>query len=303
VTTIDELHGAVVVRNGTVVLEQYGTGDDHAWDRPLGPVTFGPDTLHDLRSVTKSVVALLYGTALADGLVPAPGEPLLRHFPQYPDLAADPARAALTVEHALTMTLGVQWREDVPYTSPANAEIAMEHAPDRYRYILQQPIVEPPGTRWHYCGGASALLGHLITAGTGQPLPQYAQQVLFEPLGIEHHEWHRGTDGIASPASGLRLTPRDLARIGEHVRAGSDWITTMLRPRHTTDWGAGYGYHWYREHIAGHPFAAALGNGGQRLLVSPELQLTIAITAGAYDDPQQWRAPQAFAETVVESLR
>jgi CubicO group peptidase (beta-lactamase class C family) len=207
------------------------------------------------------------------------------------------------------MSLGVEWREDLPYNGPANAEIAMELAPDRYRYILERPILEPPGTRWTYCGGATALLGHLIADGTGRPLPEYGRAVLFAPLGIDSFEWMAGDDGVASAASGLRLAPRDLARIGELVLAEGawdgqdvvpgDWIRTMLQPRLPTEWGAQYGYQWYIESIAGNRLVAGMGNGGQRLLVLPDLDLTVAIAAGNYDDPDQWRTPLAVLERVI----
>src|SRR5690348_17455932 len=114
---VDGLHAVLVVHSGQVVLEYYGTGEDFSWATPLGVVAFGPETLHDIRSVTKSVTALLYGIALGEGRVPPPAEPLLRWFPRYPDLVADPERARLTVEHALTMSLGMEWREDLPYNS------------------------------------------------------------------------------------------------------------------------------------------------------------------------------------------
>jgi CubicO group peptidase (beta-lactamase class C family) len=305
----DGLHGVVVVRAGEPLLEYYGSGEDHSWGTPLGVVDFGPGTLHDVRSVTKSVTALLYGIALGEGLVPGPADSLLSRFPAYPDLAADPQRARLTVEHALTMSLGLEWREDLPYDSPANAEIAMELAPDRYRYVLERPVVAPPGTRYAYCGGASALLGGLITAGTGRPLPEYARSVLFEPLGIGELEWMGGYDGVASAASGLRLAPRDLARIGELVLARGEWngrrvvpaswIDTMLTPRQKTDWGAGYGYQWYIETRVGRPAWLAIGNGGQRLAILPDLDTAVAITAGNYDDPEQWRTPSAVLDEVV----
>lgn len=275
----------------------------------VGQVDFGPATLHDLRSVTKSVTALLYGIALGDGLVPAPGQPLLGQFPEYPDLATDPQRARLTVEHALTMSLGLDWREDVPYDSPDNAEIAMELAPDRYRYVLERPIVEPPGERWAYCGGATALLGKLIADGTGQALEAYGRAKLFAPLGVEQFHWMAGDDGVASPASGLRLAPRDLARIGELVLAGgvwagrrlvpASWISEMLEPRLPTGWSAEYGYHWYFQALAGHRTASAMGNGGQRLIVLPDLELAVAVTAGNYDDPEQWRTPVAVLEQII----
>jgi CubicO group peptidase (beta-lactamase class C family) len=176
---------------------------------------FGPDTLHDLRSVTKSIVGLLYGIALDRGLVPPPEAPLLAQFPEYPELATDPQRARLTILHALTMTLGMEWDEQRPYTDPANSEIAMERAPDRYRYILERPFVAAPGERWIYSGGAVALLGHLIAKGAHTTLPEFARQALFAPLGITTFEWAEGADGVASAASGLRLRPMDLLRIGK----------------------------------------------------------------------------------------
>ncbi len=303
------LHAVVAVCGGQTLLEYYGSGEDFAWGAPLGVVEFGSETLHDIRSVTKSVTALLYGIALGEGLVPPPGEPLLRQFPQYPGLAADPQRARLTVEHALTMSLGVEWCEDTPYDSEANAEIAMELAPDRYRYILERPVIEPPGERWTYCGGAAALLGRLIADGTGQPLPQYGRAVLFAPLGIDDFKWMAGADGVASAASGLRLVPRDLARIGELVLAegawggrrvvSADWIRTMLQPRLRTGESAQYGYQWYIQSIEGHRLVAGMGNGGQRLFVLPDLDLTVAVAAGNYDDPDQGRTPLTVLERVI----
>src|SRR5260221_3221417 len=186
------LHSVLIARDGRLVLERYCEGADEDWGEKLGTVAFGPETLHDLRSVTKSIVGLIYGIALDRGLVPPPDAPLLAQFPEYPDLIADPQRARLTVAHALTMTLGMEWDEERPYTDPANSEIAMEMAPDRYRFILDRPIVAAPGTRWIYSGGAVALLGRLIAKGAGKTLPEFARESLFEPLGIEAFEWAEG---------------------------------------------------------------------------------------------------------------
>jgi CubicO group peptidase (beta-lactamase class C family) len=294
------LHGVAVVLDGDVVVERYGTGEDWSWGDPLGVVAFGPDVLHDLRSVSKSVVSLLYGIALERGLVPPPDDPLLASFPEYPDLVSDPRRSRLRIEHALTMSLGLEWNEDVPYTDETNSEIAMEFAPDRYRFVLGRPVVEEPGRRWTYCGGATALLGALIERGAGISLPEFARAVLFEPLGIERFAWLAGDDGVASPASGLRLTPRDLARIGRlMLDAGrwngtpvvpEAWVRAATRPHLEIDDETAYGYQWYLARVpAGAlspepvPAVVAMGNGGQRLYVVPDLRLVVAITAGNYD--------------------
>jgi CubicO group peptidase (beta-lactamase class C family) len=309
----DGLHALVVVHDGQRVLEHYGVGEDFSWGTSLGTVDFGPHTLHDLRSVTKSVTSLLYGIALGRGLVPEPSASLLAGFPEYPDLAADPERARLTVEHALTMSLGMEWKEEIPYDSPANAEIAMELAPDRYRFVLERPVLEPPGVRYSYSGGATALLGGLLARGTGRPLPEFAREELFGPLGIDRFEWMAGPDGVPSAASGLRLATPDLARLGELVLAGGEWngrqlvpaawLTAMLEPRLPIEWGGSYAYQWYCGETAGHRWVGAMGNGGQRLTVLADLGLVVAVTAGNYDDPEQWRTPEAVLKRVVLGSR
>jgi CubicO group peptidase (beta-lactamase class C family) len=154
------LHGLVVLRNDGVVLERYFEGDDRKRGvGAIGHVAFKPDTLHDLRSCSKSIVGLLYGIALDQGKVPPPETPLYSAFPEYAKLAG----TRPTVQHALTMTMGTDWDESsLAYSDPRNSETAMDEAEDRYRYILDRPVVGVPGTHWTYCGGATALLARLI---------------------------------------------------------------------------------------------------------------------------------------------
>ncbi len=71
------VHGVVALRRGRMVFERYMAGTDEIWGRPLGTVEFTADTLHDMRSVTKSIVGLLYGIALGNSRVPAPDQSLL----------------------------------------------------------------------------------------------------------------------------------------------------------------------------------------------------------------------------------
>jgi CubicO group peptidase (beta-lactamase class C family) len=228
--TLPNLHGVMAARGGQIFFEKYLAGPD-AGRRPLGIIRFEPDTLHDMRSVTKSIVGLLYGIALAADRVPAPESNLLSQFPEYADLSGDSARRSLTVKHALTMTLGTDWDEiPFPYSDPRNGETAMNNAADRYRYVLERPVIESPGVRWIYNGGATALLARLITKGTGQPLHEFAREALFGPLHIENTEWRQGVDGEPIAASGLRMTLRDLARIGVTILNGGQWNGRQVIP-------------------------------------------------------------------------
>lgn len=309
------VHGVVALRGGRIVFERYIDGNDMKWGQTLENVKFGPETLHDIRSVTKSIVGLLYGIALAKGRVPALDEPIIAQFPEYADLGRDPERERITIRHALTMTLAMEWNENAPYTDPANSEIAMEQAPDRYRFILDRPILGKPGRGWIYSGGAVALIGKIIERGTGQSLPDFAKEVLFDPLGIDGVEWIRGQDGEPSAASGLRLSPRSLARIGQVILQGGEWQGRSVIPKSWLDesfqpaaivdigWrGMHYGYLWYLGEEAitdktgtyGERFVAAFGNGGQRLFVFPGFDFVLAITTGNYNSPDQWMAPAAL---------
>jgi CubicO group peptidase (beta-lactamase class C family) len=310
-----DVHVVVVARSGRILLERYDTGTDEAWGTPLGKVTFTPETLHDLRSVTKSIVGLLYGIALDRELVPRPDASLLAQFPQYPDLATDPRHARLTVLNALNMTLGMEWDEQRPYNDPANSEIAMERASDRYRYVLDRPFVTEPGTRWIYSGGAVALIGYLIAKGAGTTLPEFARDALFTPLGITSFEWAQGADGVASAASGLRLRPHDLLRIGQMVLAGGtwngqrvvsrEWLDASFTPAVDTNMGVKYGRLWYIGEdtvptMPGvHRWLAGFGNGGQRLFMMPDADLTAVVFCGAYNRPDQGVAPKRIWHEMV----
>ena len=315
-----DLHAVLVVRSGRIVLEQYYDGPDESWGDPLGHISFGQESLHDLRSVTKSIVGLLYGIALEQGLVPPPEAPLLEHFPQYSDLAGDPRRAQLTIEHALTMTLGTEWKELSPYTSAANSEISMEKAPDRLRFVLERPFEAAPGARWNYCGGATALLGGLISQGSGKTLAEFARKTLFAPLGISAFEWATGRDGVHSAASGLRLAARDLARIGELVRglgqwAGqqivpSEWIEASIRRAADAGDGLEYGRQWFLGQatvpaMPEHPqrWIAGFGNGGQRLWIMPSIATTAVIFGGNYNALDAWISPmRVWREIVIANV-
>ncbi|UEM22747.1 beta-lactamase family protein [Skermanella mucosa] len=316
---LPNVHGIVAARGGRIVCERYWPGLDDARGRPLGIVRFGPETLHDLRSITKSIVGLLYGIALAAGHVPPPDAVLIDQFPEFPDLAGDPERRALRVEHALTMTLGLEWDElTLSYADPRNSEIAMDRAADRHRFVLERPVIHSPGECWTYNGGATALLARLIVKGTGRSLPDFARESLFEPLGIGRAEWHRSASGEVFAASGLRLALRDLVRIGVMLLDGGrwqergvvpkEWLNSSFRPAVGLPDGRRYGYHWYLGAVpmddgAGgirwEEMVNAIGYGGQRLFLLPRLDLVVAVFAGNYGTSDQWLPPLTVLRDLV----
>jgi CubicO group peptidase (beta-lactamase class C family) len=315
------IHGVIVARRGRLVIERYYEGDDQVrigGGRPtLERVAFTAERSHDLRSVTKSVVGLLYGIARGEGKVPPLDAPLLAQFPQYTDLPDLWQRQRWTIRHAITMTLGMEWNEETSYDDPRNGQTAMEGAPDRYRYALEQPIVAVAGERWIYSGGATVLIGKVIEKGVGGSVHDYARNVLFDPLGIGPTEWRIGRDGEMNFASGLAMRPRDLARIGQMLLDGgkagarqivpADWLEASFKPAVRINDRRQYGYHWYLSNITSEArrrtrWVAARGNGGQRMFVFPELELVLVVTAGGYNQ-RDLGSDDLFAEVVLPSIR
>jgi CubicO group peptidase (beta-lactamase class C family) len=289
------VHAVLVVRHGALVFEQYFTGVDEKRGTPLGVVTFGPEMQHDLRSVSKSIVALVFGIAIERGWVKNIDQPVLSFFPEYADLRT-PEKDRITLRHLLTMSAGLAWDESLPYTDPANSETRMDAAADRYRYALEPAVVAPAGQVYNYNGGATELLAGVLRKATGKDFDALAHEVLFAPLGISE-EWNRYEDGQPIVKSGLRLRPRDLAKIGQLMLQRGAWNGAQIVPASWIDEatapqinGSGlyfYGYQFWlgRSLIDKRPveWAAGNGNGGQRVFVVPAFDLVVVVNAGHYN--------------------
>jgi len=311
----ENLHSVVIIRHGKLVFERHLAGKDECDGNPLGRIDHSPETRHDIRSIAKNVVGLLYGVALDEGKVPGLETLLKDVLPDYADLFHDTRRRQMNIAHALSMTLGLDWDESLPYTDRRNSETAMHRAPDRCRYVLEQKSVSAPGESWCYNGGATTILAHLIARGTGQPLPEYARDSLFTPLGIDDIEWLTGSDGVPTAASGLRLRAADLARIGQLILNKGRWHDTRIVSQAWLDTSfvvqAGvtdtisYGFHWWLGTLQnGERWMAGLGNGGQRLAIFPSLDLVVVVFAGNYNKSEDWKlAVSILSEIILPALR
>ena len=146
-----------------------------------------------------------------------------------------------------------------------------------------------------YNSGNTELLAGVLQKATGKPLAEFAREALFEPLGITQFAWlQMPNSGDAAASWGLRLRPRDMAKIGELVlRKGmwngrlvvsEAWIeeSTQARPAGRSL----YGYQWWMGDSAVGDrtisWIAGSGWGGQRIYIAPAYKLVVVITAGLY---------------------
>ncbi|MFI4987313.1 MAG: serine hydrolase domain-containing protein [Alphaproteobacteria bacterium] len=302
--TAADIHAVLVIRHGKLVYEQYFAGADERLGRSVGTVNFDVATKHDLRSITKSITALVLGIEIGKGQIAGIDQPVLPQLPDYADLRS-PEKDQITLRHLLTMSQGMAWNEDLPYSNPANSEIQMDYAPDPVRYALAQPVETPPGMVYNYSGGSATIIAALLRKATGQTLDALARRDLFEPLGIADYEWVHFPSGDPAAASGLRMRPRDLVKIGQLVLdhgawhgkqvVPADWIAAATAPQINGQQLYFYGYQFWlgRSLVHGREidWAAGVGYGGQRLFIVPTLDLVALVHAGLYSSSMQSWAP------------
>ena len=315
------VHAVVIVRHGKLVFEQYFPGPDERWD-VAGQYDHDATTKHDTRSASKSVISLLVGVAIDRKLIASANEPVVKFFPEYSSVKS-PGWDQVTLRHLLTMSSGMQWDENRGWNDPKNDEPHLGSEADPIRYILSKPIAAPPDTVWTYNGGGTDLLGNILERVSGKPLEAFAREVLFQPLGITDLEWKTyPKNGKIASAVGLRIRPRDAAKIGQLVLNGGawggkaivspEWIAQSVRPRfQAIGYFSGlffYGQQWWMGRSMAQEkevkWIAAMGSGGQRLFIVPDRDLVVMTTSGLYFRPGQGNgALDMMANFILPSVR
>ncbi len=296
------IHSVLILKNQKLVYEQYFTGKDELWGNDRGIVTHHQDSLHDVRSISKSIVAACVGIAIKRGEIDSLSQNVFDFYPEFEKYKIG-LRSQITIEHLLTMTTGMEWNENVPYTDPRNSEIQMTSNPDPIEFVLSRPILNSPGELWEYNGGTTQLLASIIEKSSGKDIHEYAKDNLFEPLGITASEWTQfpGLD-LPAAASGLRLTSRDLMKFGSlYANNGvwkgkeilsQEWVEKSMKPHiwFGRNNNVGYGLQFWvfkanTIHASHHHLIpTAVGNGGQRIYIDSKKDMIIVITAGNYNN-------------------
>jgi CubicO group peptidase (beta-lactamase class C family) len=263
----------LVSRNGVTVVERYFNGQ-------------GPDSLHDVRSVTKSVMSMLIGIAIDRGFLPDVDRPIGEYLePVVGPL--DPDKAAITIRHLLTMSGGFGWAEFGDWSEYNR----WTQAPDQAAYVLNKPLIHAPGTVFNYNDGACHLLSVVLTQAAGMSTLDFANRYLFGPLGIGPRPWARDKAGFYKGCVALELTGRDMIKLGNlflrHGTSGggerivsAEWVALSTRPQIRTGldvpYGSRYGFLWWIDSANSRNFYYANGYGGQFIFIVPESNLCVA---------------------------
>lgn len=320
------LHSLLVERKGRLEVELYQNGWNTSMSDGGGVFSFwsemGPDTIHDVRSTTKSVVALLAGTVLARH----PEYSVHSKIRDFPELAQRTPEWGQRLElgHFLRMSSGLSWKE-WGQSFLTSDETALGWVADPLKYALDRPLVSEPGTEFNYSGGSTFIAARMVELMEGRSIEEIARTDLFIPLGITEWRWGKGTNGSDLPHAGLGLRSRDMLKLGKLMLdkgrwkgqqvIPEAWVEEVTAPRHRVgtkmfdldENGTNYGYFWWNGTIAwlgaDVTWYSTVGNGGQKIFVVPQRSLVVVMTAGDYGSPdiQVWETN--FLKRLLKTLR
>lgn len=287
-----QIHSLLIARHGKLVVEEYF----HGYHR---------DQPHDMRSASKSWVAVLLGAAMQGGVpirlnTPVYQTMLEAHQEVGPNSLADldPRKRAMTLEHLISMTAGYDCASD---SAKGNEDVMQSQTaePDWYRYTLDVPMLTAPGDTIVYCSIEPNLAGGMLRKISGEPLPEMFYRLVAKPLQMHNYHLFLTPTGEAYGGGGHQFLPRDFLKLAQLMVNQGRWAGRQIISR---DWALKsgsalrnlskiqqYGWLWnsveypYQGRTVRAYFAG--GNGGQIFMGIPALDLVIGFTGGNYNDP------------------
>lgn len=295
--------GLIVMHQGRIVWEAYWRG-------------YGPEATFNAMSMTKTLMGMLIGIAIAEGHIASMEDPVATYVPEW---RAD-ARANIAIADLLAMQSGLR-NEDQTDTLDSDL-VQMFLGSDVTRIALSIPSLHPPGERFDYNNVNTQILGLVLANATGMPVADYLSTRLWQPLGAGDGElWLDHPGGFPKTFCCFFATARDWARVGQlwltDGKVGdreivpSPWLAQMATP---SPLEPTFGYHlWIKARTADFPnvnTAATApflaedtiyldGRGVQRVYIIPSEDLVI-VRMG--EQPPNWD-DAVIPNTLVQALR
>ena len=269
----DAMHSLLIIRNGRV----------------LSDATFYPydgKSLHEVASVTKSIMTTLIGIAADQGKLSL-DDKMLSFFPDRTVANRDAAKETITVRHLSSMSSGL----DCTAEGDEQTLKEMRATDDWVQFALDRPVRWEPSKQFVYCSPAIHLLSPILEKATGMPALDFARRYLFEPLGITDVMWLTDPQGHNRGSEGIYLHPQDMAKLGYLWLNGGAWdgkqivsrawMEDAVKPHLPAGNDDAYGYGIWVD-PKGSDFDA-VGRGGQRISVSPGGGFIVVTTGGGFE--------------------
>ena len=273
--------------------------------------TYHANSTHDLRSVTKSLTAILVGIAIEENIFPKPTEKVTPYINSIG--ANNTSFKHITFGDLLTMRTGLACDDWVP--ASLGNEDKMYLSPNWAKFFIALPLSHETGKHFSYCTGGAVLTGHLLNQALNNDFEGWSKQILFSKLDITNFKWSKTPYGVVDTGGHIFMTARDLAKIGQMILnkgnfngqqiVASHWINEITTS-HTKVYERPYeyGYWWWllpsnttQNNTTAEPeLIFAWGNGGQYLFISPKHQLIFVFTGTNFNSREMLKPQRKVKE-------
>ncbi|COF14970.1 serine hydrolase domain-containing protein [Bacillus cereus] len=275
------MNGMLVVQKGNIIFEKYYND-------------YGPNDTFHVASVTKTIISALIGICIDKGYIKSVDQRVIEFFPEYNCNSPE-----ITVRHLLTMTAPypfVDWQEPLE-------ELCTQQ--DWIQYTLDRIGKGGNIGAFKYSSAGAHVLSAIITSVTGKSAREFANEQLFQPLGMREipnynmkafgfddlfgkdvKGWVHDPNGISTGGWGLTLTVKDMAKFGqmylnEGIHNGKQILSKSWIKESTTMNQNQYGYLWWLREEDGIFSYCAMGDGGNMICCIPEKELVVVIASEA----------------------
>ncbi len=302
---LESIYSLLVFKNGYLVAEDYFN---------IGSAT----QRVNIHSVTKSITSALVGIALEQGCLTSLDQKMMEFFPELASRITDPRKNQITIRQMLEMRAGYPWEEST------SELLDLLFSGFRPSDLVNVPLNRDPGTSGEYSNLTSHLLGVIVARACGTDLKSFAQEHLFDPLGITPTFWQTDWEGNYLGYSDIHLSAHDLAKFGLlYLNDGeyngvqivpADWVHDSLQVYSERVWkyrvgrnwrDNAYGYQWWSIRAGDYRYHLAWGHGGQQIAIVDELDLLIVVTVDPLhlqhgDEP--WRLEKSSLNLVADFI-
>ena len=274
---VNTLYGVALGKHGRIAAEMYFQDTDR-------------EDLHDVRSVTKSMMGLLSGIAISEGDLSSKDQTLSELMPGRIAALSNSMVGEISIENILTMSSGLEWHE----LDGGNSYGIWYQSDDPVHWVLSQSFIHDPGDGFNYNTGSIHLLSDIITSKTGQTTLAYAQEHIFQPMGVDSDWTIMPPDNyLNNGGAGLKVSIPTLFKIGTMMLDDGAWdgqqlipdvwvqqsVATQNNTHSTNPYWSNYGYLWWKGKANELEYYFASGYGGQFILCVPELDFVAATAA------------------------
>ncbi len=278
----------IIIKENKLLIEEYFNGANR-------------NTLHDTRSVGKTLASTITGIAMGEGYIKNENQTLddFYNLSTYKNYTVKKEKVSL--KNLLTMSSGFEGSDMNP-NSPGNEE-NMYPTSDWVKFALDLPMDKNKtiGKDWDYFTAGAIILGDILDKTVPKGLEKYADEKLFKPLDITNYKWQFTPSNVPNTAGGFQMNSLDNARYGQlYLNNGvynekqiipQTWVKSSLTkqielPKKKHEF---YGYlFWNKRYNVKNTEVEtyyASGNGGNKIMIFNELDIVVVITATAYGQP------------------